>query len=265
MSVILKRNNVKVTGQGEKAMIFAHGYGCDQHVWMAIKGAFEKDYKLVLFDYVGAGQSDLAAYDIERYSTLKGYAADVIEICDELQIEDAIFVGHSVSAMIGVIAANQRPGLFNKLVFIGPSPRYLNDTAYTGGFEKETLEELFEVMDNNYLGWSQAMGPAIMGNPDKPELGQALTNSFCATDPDIAKRFARVTFLSDNRADLPGLKIPSLTLQCREDIIAPVEVGEYIHQHAPMNQLVILEATGHCSHMSAPEETISAIKAFMAD
>lgn len=246
-------------------MLFAHGYGCDQHVWTAITGAFEKDYKLVLFDYVGAGQSDLSAYDIERYSTLKGYAADVIEICDELHITDAIFVGHSVSGMIGVIAANQRPELFSKLVFLGPSPRYLNDGEYTGGFEKETLEELFEVMDSNYLGWSQAMGPAIMGNPDKPELGETLTNSFCATDPDIAKRFARVTFLSDNRADLPGLKIPSLTLQCREDIIAPMEVGQYISEHAPLNKLVILEATGHCSHMSAPVETIAAIKAFIED
>jgi sigma-B regulation protein RsbQ len=265
MSSVIQRNNVKVIGEGDKIIIFAHGYGCDQHVWTAITGAFEKDYKLILFDYVGAGQSDLTAYDIERYSTLKGYAEDVINICDELLVKGAIFIGHSVSGMIGVLAANQRPELFSKLVFIGPSPRYLNDGEYIGGFERETLEDLFEVMDNNYLGWSQAMAPAIMANPDKPELGQALTNSFCATDPDIAKRFARVTFLSDNRADLPDLKIPSLTLQCREDIIAPIEFGQYIRDHAPLNQLVILEATGHCSHMSAPEETTSAIKAFIAD
>jgi sigma-B regulation protein RsbQ len=265
MISVIKRNNVKVIGHGDKVMVFAHGYGCDQHVWASITGAFEKDHKLVLFDYVGAGQSDLSAYDIERYNTLKGYANDVIEICDELDIRKAIFVGHSVSAMIGVLTANQRPELFSKLIFIGPSPRYLNDEDYKGGFERETLDELFEVMDNNYLGWSQAMAPAIMANPNKPELGQALTNSFCATDPDIAKRFARVTFLSDNRADLLDLKIPSLTLQCREDIIAPITVGEYIHEHAPLNQLVFLEATGHCSHMSAPEETVNAMKAFIED
>jgi sigma-B regulation protein RsbQ len=245
-------------------MVFAHGYGCDQHVWQSITHAFVNDHQLVLFDYVGAGKSDLAAYDIERYSTLQGYAQDVIEICDELSIRNAVFVGHSVSAMVGVLAANQRTELFSKLVFLGPSPRYLNDGDYHGGFERAALEELFEVMDNNYLGWSQAMAPAIMGNPDQPELGQALTNSFCATDPDIAKRFARVTFLSDNRADLAALKIPSLTLQCREDIIAPLQVGEYIRQRVPQNTMVILEATGHCSHMSAPQETIRAIKEFIA-
>jgi sigma-B regulation protein RsbQ len=262
---VLRRNNVNVIGQGQKYIVFAHGFGCDQNVWQGLTDAFKSDYQLVLFDYVGAGQSQLSAYDVKRYSTLHGYAKDIIEICDSLQINGAIFVGHSVSSMIGVIAANERPELFSKLVFLGPSPRYLNDVNYIGGFDEADLEELFEVMDNNYLGWSQAMAPAIMGNPDQPELGEALTNSFCATDPEIAKRFARVTFCSDNRSDLHKLKIPSLTLQCREDIIAPLSVGEYIRQHAPLNQMVILEATGHCSHMSAPVETVSAIKAFIVD
>lgn len=246
-------------------MIFAHGFGCDQNVWQGLTDAFKNDYKLVLFDYVGAGLSDLSAYDVERYSTLNGYAKDIIEISDSLQIEGAIFVGHSVSSMIGVIAANERPELFCKLIFLGPSPRYLNDVNYIGGFNEADLEELFEVMDNNYLGWSKAMAPAIMANPDQPELGETLTNSFCATDPEIAKRFARVTFRSDNRSDLLNLTIPSLTLQCREDIIAPLSVGEYIREHTPLNQMVILEATGHCSHMSAPVETVSAIKAFIAN
>lgn len=262
---ILRRNNVNVIGQGKQFIVFAHGFGCDQNVWQGLHTAFKDEYKLVLFDYVGAGQSDLSSYNVERYSSLNGYAQDVIEICDSLRIEDAIFMGHSVSSMIGVIAANARPELFSKLVFLGPSPRYLNDLDYIGGFNEADLEELFEVMDNNYLGWSQAMAPAIMANPDQPELGEQLTNSFCATDPEIAKRFARVTFRSDNRTDLHKLKIPSLTLQCREDIIAPLSVGEYIRKHAPLNEMVILEATGHCSHMSAPEETIKAIKAFIAD
>lgn len=265
MTDICQRNNVHLIGRGQKFIIFAHGFGCDQNVWQGLTEAFENNYKLVLFDYVGAGQSDLSAYDVDRYSTLEGYAKDVIEICDSLQIEDAIFVGHSVSSMIGVIAANDRPQLFTKLIFLGPSPRYLNDVNYTGGFSQADLEELFEVMDNNYLGWSQAMAPVIMANPDQPELGETLTNSFCATDPEIAKRFARVTFCSDNRSDLHKLKIPSLTLQCREDIIAPLSVGEYILQNTPLNKMVILEATGHCSHMSAPKETVAAIKAFITD
>jgi sigma-B regulation protein RsbQ len=263
MDSILKRNNVRVIGRGHRPIVFAHGYGCDQNVWNAMIPAFEKDYRLVLFDYVGAGGSDLSAYSKERYSTLDGYAADVLDICEVLDLNDVIFVGHSVSAMIGVLAANRKPQVFSKLVFLGPSPRYLNDGDYHGGFEPADLEQLFEVMDNNYLGWSQAMAPQIMANPERPELGETLTTTFCATDPEIAKQFARVTFLSDNREDIKKLQVPTLTLQCAEDIIAPFTVGEYIRQHTPGNQLVVLEATGHCSHMSAPEETIAAIKAFI--
>jgi len=265
MENILIRNNVKITGNGSDTIIFAHGYGCDQHVWADVAPFFANDYRLVLFDYVGAGCSELAAYDKERYSNLSGYALDIIEICDALDIKDAIFIGHSVSAMIGVLASNQRPELFKKMVFLGPSPRYLNDNDYHGGFDRKDLEELFEVMDNNYLGWSAAMGPAIMGNTGRPELGETLTKNFCSTDPEIAKQFARVTFLSDNRTDLPKLQVPSLTIQCKEDIIAPMEVGYYIEKHAPKNSMVIINATGHCSHMSAPVETVKAIKAFLAD
>jgi len=263
MTDVLRRNHVRVLGKGEQVMVFAHGYGCDQNVWADMTDAFAADYKLVLFDYVGAGCSDLSAYDKGRYSSLAGYAEDVIEICDALGIGQTIFVGHSVSSMIGVLAANKRPELFQKLILLGPSPRYLNDEGYHGGFERKDLEQLFEVMDNNYLGWSAAMGPAIMGNPNRPELGETLTNNFCSTDPEIAKQFARVTFLSDNRADLPLVSVPSLTLQCLDDIIAPVAVGEYIHAHMPQNTLVVMEATGHCSHMSAPEQTIKAIKSYI--
>jgi len=264
MTDILKRNNVKIFGQGSTVMVFAHGYGCDQHVWTDIAYSFEKDYKLITFDYVGAGQSDLSAYNKDRYSTLDGYAQDILEIYETLNLKDTILVGHSVSSMIGLLAAVQRPELFSKLIFLGPSPRYLNDGAYFGGFERADLEDLFAMMDNNYLGWSRALAPSIMGNQDRPQLGDRLTNSFCATDPEIAKQFARVTFLSDNRKDLERLTVPSLTLQCTNDIIAPVQVGQYMHEKMQNNTLVIMDATGHCPHMSAPEETIQVMKTYLA-
>lgn len=245
-------------------MLFAHGFGCDQNVWNYLVDEFSSDYKLILFDYVGAGKSDISAYNSDKYSTLEGYAEDILDICNELDVKNSIFVGHSVSSMIGLIAANKAPDHFDKLVFIGPSPRYVNDEGYTGGFERKDLEGLFEIMDSNYLGWSRSLAPAIMGNPDRPELGETLTNSFCATDPDIAKEFARVTFLSDNRSDLAKLKVSSLTLQCSEDIIAPLEVGYYVNENTPGNSLVVMQATGHCPHMSAPEETIRAIKEYLS-
>jgi len=264
MTDILKRNNVNIIGDGQKVMIFAHGFGCDQNVWSYLVKEFSADYKLVLFDYVGAGKSDVSAYDSKRYSKLEGYAQDILDVCESLEIKNAIFIGHSVSSIIGLLAANKEPSYFEKLVFIGPSPRYMNDEGYVGGFEREGLEQLFDMMDSNYLGWSRSLAPAIMGNPDRPELGDALTNSFCATDPKIAGEFARVTFLSDNRSDLSKLQIPSLTLQCAEDIIAPLEVGYYMEKNTPGNSLVIMKATGHCPHMSAPEETVKAIKAFIS-
>jgi sigma-B regulation protein RsbQ len=264
MTDILKRNNVKTYGKGKQVMVFAHGYGCDQHVWADIAASFEQDYKLVTFDYVGAGQSDLSAYHKERYSTLDGYANDILEIYEALDLKDTVLVGHSVSSMIGLLAAIRHPQLFSKLIFLGPSPRYLNDGDYFGGFERKDLEDLFNMMDNNYLGWSRALAPSIMGNQDRPQLGERLTNSFCATDPEIAKQFARVTFLSDNREDLAKLTTPSLTLQCTNDIIAPVEVGRYMHEKMQNNTLVIMDATGHCPHMSAPDETIKAIKAYLS-
>lgn len=261
MKDILKRNNVTITGNGTKTMVFAHGFGCDQNVWDYIKDQFTQEYRLILFDYVGAGKSDLSAYDAKRYSSLHGYAQDVLEICQALNLRDTIFIGHSVSSMIGLLAANKEPSYFDQLIFLGPSPRYINEEGYTGGFERKDLEGLFEIMDSNYMGWSQSLAPAIMGNPDKPELGQALTSSFCATDPEIARQFARVTFFSDNRPDLAHSRVKSLTLQCSDDIIAPLEVGYYMQQHTPKNTLVIMKATGHCPHMSAPEETVAAIKA----
>lgn len=256
---------MNIIGNGEKTMVFAHGFGCDQHVWSYIIEEFTAQYRLVLFDYVGAGRSDLSAYNSERYGTLEGYAQDVLEICEALNLKEVIFVGHSVSSMIGMLAAIKEPSFFKQLIFIGPSPCYLNEENYKGGFQREDLEGLFEMMDSNYLGWSRTLAPVIMGNSDRPELGELLITNFCATNPKIAQEFARVTFLSDTRAELGNLNVESLTLQCSSDIIAPVEVGQYIEQHTPNNTLIQLKATGHCPHMSAPEETVQAIKAFIKD
>jgi len=261
---VWKRNNIKVTGKGTQPMLFAHGFGCDQHMWRLITPAFEDDYQIVLVDHVGAGQSDLTAYNPRKYGSLMGYAQDILEICAELKLENAIFVGHSVSAMIGMLAAIQEPQRFASLVHVGPSPCYINDADYTGGFSRTDIEELLDFLDSNYLGWSATMAPMIMGNTDRAELGEELTNSFCRTDPEIAKHFARVTFLSDNRADLAECRTPSLILQATEDVIAPMSVGDYMYRHLANSQLVVLNATGHCPHLSAPIETIVAIKAFLA-
>jgi sigma-B regulation protein RsbQ len=260
---VSQRNNVRISGQGSKAMLFAHGFGCDQNMWRFMAPAFEHEYQVVLFDHVGAGRSDISAYNREKYGTLDGYASDVLEICEELGLKDVILVGHSVSAMIAVLAAKRQPARFGALVLVGPSPRYIDADGYTGGFSRADIEELLNSLDSNYLGWSSAMAPAIMANPDRPELGQELTNSFCRTDPEIARRFARVCFLADNRDDLPHLRVPALVLQCTDDIIAPAVVGEYVHRHLPGSTLVRMNATGHCPNLSAPEETVAAIKAYL--
>ena len=244
-------------------MVFAHGFGCDQNMWRHVSPAFEDKFRIVLFDHVGAGGSDLKAYDPEKYSTLDGYADDVIEIGNELDLKDAVFVGHSVSAMIGLLASIKAPGMFKSLVMVGPSPRYIDDEGYVGGFKQAQIEELLDFLSDNHMGWSAAMAPAIMGNPDRPELGEELTNSFCSTDPEIAKAFARVTFTSDNRADLPKVQTRTLVLQCSDDIIAPREVGDYVHRNMPNSNIVYLKATGHCPNLSAPQEVIEAIDAFV--
>jgi sigma-B regulation protein RsbQ len=257
------RNNVQTAGAGPTAMVFAHGFGCDQNMWRHVWPAFEDKFRIVLFDHVGAGGSDLKAYDAEKYSTLAGYAADVVEIGNELGLKDAVVVGHSVSAMIGLLAALEAPGMFKSLVMVGPSPRYIDDENYVGGFKEQQIAELLDFLADNHMGWSAAMAPVIMGNADRPELGAELTNSFCRTDPDIAKEFARVTFNSDNRADLAKATIPTLILQCSDDVIAPLAVGEYMHNEMPNSELVILKATGHCPNLSAPQEVISAMRDFV--
>jgi len=261
----LARNNVQVLGRPDgPPMVFAHGFGCDQHVWRHVWPAFEDTHRIVLFDHVGAGGSDASAYDPRRYGSLEGYADDVLDILRELDLRDVVFVGHSVSAMVGVLAAAVEPERFAHLVLLGPSPRYVDDEDYHGGFSRQDIEELLDAMDANYLGWSSQMAPVIIGNPERPELGEELTSSFCRADPEIARRFARVTFLSDNRADLARVRTPSLVLQCSDDVIAPEAVGAFVHARLPGSELVQLAATGHCPNLSAPEETVAAIKAYLA-
>ena len=262
---VLKRNNVTLFGEGEKVMLFAHGFGCDQNAWKYIKNAFASDYKLVLFDYVGAGKSDLSFYDPKRYLTLDGFSNDIIEICDQLELKDIIFVGHSVSCMIGALASIRRPDIFKRLIFVGPSPCYINKVGYVGGFDQETIDILFEVMEEDYVGWAKSLAPTVMSQENNgTELTQELSDSFCLIDPIIAKSFARVTFLSDNRKDLPLIPIASLTIQCSDDNIAPLTVGKYINENTPNNTLTILRAYGHCPHMSNPKQTITAINDYLS-
>jgi sigma-B regulation protein RsbQ len=252
-------------------MVFAHGFGCDQNngfgcdqnMWRFVAPQFEGHFNVVLFDHVGAGGSDLSAYNRTKYSTLHGYADDLVEIGSALGLKDAVFVGHSVSAMIGVLASLKAPDLFGRMVLVGPSARYIDDGDYVGGFSEKQIAELLDFLEDNHMGWSAAMAPSIMGNPDRPELGEELTNSFCRTDPEIARAFARVTFTSDNRGDLAKVTVPTLILQCSEDIIASEEVGKFVRSRIPGSEIVFLKATGHCPNLSAPAEVVSAIRAYV--
>lgn len=261
----LARNNVITHGPADgRPMVFAHGFGCDQNMWRHVWPAFAADHRVVLLDYVGFGGSDASAWDPGRYGSLQGYADDIVELCRELDLRDVVFVGHSVSAMVGVLASVADPGRFGRLVLVGPSPCYIDDDEYRGGFSRQDVEDLLDLLESNYLGWSSEMAPVIMGNADRPELGEELTNAFCRADPEIAAQFARVTFLSDNRDDLPKVRVPSLVLQCTDDVIAPQCVGEFVARRLAGSSLVQLAATGHCPNLSAPEETVDAIRAFLA-
>ena len=260
----IHRNNVKVLGSGEQTIMFAHGYGCDQSMWRHVYPAFLDDYKVVLFDYVGSGESDATAFSTSRYSTLHGYALDVLDIMEELNLRDAHFVGHSVSAMIGALASIDASDRFKTLTMIGPSPCYINSGDYQGGMQRADVESLLDTLESNHVAWAATMAPAIMGNPETPELAGELEASFCRMDPFLANHFARVTFLSDNRADLPKVKTRTLVLQCQRDVIAGTSVGEYVHEWLPNSQLVMMDATGHCPHMSAPLEVIKEVRTFLA-
>jgi sigma-B regulation protein RsbQ len=259
---VRKRNNVNVLGSGKRTLLFAHGDGCDQSMWRHITPSFP-DYKIVLFDYVGSGNSDASAFNQTRYSTLKGYAADVLEIIDEFSLEGVNFVGHSVSSMIGALAVIESPAKFESLTMIGPSPCYINDREYIGGFERADIAALLESLESNHVAWSASMAPAIMGQENSPDLSGELEASFCRMDPFLAHHFARVTFLSDNRSDLPLVSARTLVLQCQKDVIAGLEVAEYVHKCLPNSKFVLMDATGHCPHMSAPEMVIEALKGFL--
>jgi sigma-B regulation protein RsbQ len=261
---VLARNNV-VTGGAPagRPLLFVHGFGCDQHMWRYVAPAFADSYRLVQLDLVGAGGSDLSAYDPERYATLDGYASDLVEVIDALDLRDVTIVGHSVSAIIGILAALRRAERVTALVLVAPSPRYIDDGDYVGGFSESDIVGLLESLDNNYLGWSQTMAPVIVGNPDRPELGAEMTASFCRTDPEIQRRFARATFLSDYRDVLPLVAVPTLVLQCLDDPIAPAAVGEFVHAQIAGSRLALLRATGHCPNLSAPAETIESIAEFL--
>ena len=260
---IQTRNNVTVRGQGPATLIFAHGFGCDQTMWRRMIPAFESRFRIVLFDLVGAGGSDLAAYDRQKYSTLDGYAADLVEVVEHFAQGPVIIVSHSVSAMISLLAAVAKPSLFTAHVMVGPSPCYISEGDYVGGFSRADIDDLLETLEENYLGWSSSMAPVIMGAPEDPELGVELTNSFCRTDPDIAAHFARVTFLSDLRSELAKNPIPTLILQSTTDVIAPVSVGEYMCQVMPHAQLRVIKNIGHCPHLSAPTLSLESMEAFL--
>jgi sigma-B regulation protein RsbQ len=253
-----------VTGvPGARPVLFAHGYGCDQGVWRFVVPDFEVDHQVVTFDHVGCGASDLSAWTPDRYGSLRAYAEDIVAICDELDLHDVVLVGHSVSAMIGALAVQMAPARFGALVMVCPNPRFVDDGDYVGGFTRSDIAGLLDALDQNLLTWSTAMAPVIMGNPDRPDLVGELTERFCTQDPAVARVFARVTFLSDSRAELPRISVPTLVLQCADDPIAPEVVGRYVHANVPGSVFTRLQATGHCPHLSAPEETTAAIRAFL--
>ncbi len=261
---VYARNNIQIIGAADGPLIvLAHGFGCDQQLWRRVGERLKRDFRLMLIDHVGCGASDPASWDAQKYSSLTGYAADVVDIVRELDLRNVAFVGHSVGAMIGALAVIDEPSRFAKLVMLTPSPRYIDDGDYRGGFSPSDVDELLESLELNYLGWSHAMAPVIMGTPDRPDLQDELTETFCRNNPAHARVFARTTFLSDNRADLARIAVPTLVIECAEDAIAPREVGAYVHEHVPGSQLITLDATGHCPQVSAPDATASAISTFV--
>ncbi|MGK7376865.1 alpha/beta fold hydrolase [Planococcus sp. 1R117A] len=260
---IIKRNNVRVFGQGKQMLVFGHGFGCDQYVWSEIAPAFEDKYRVVLFDYVGSGKSDKSAYSTERYGTLHGYKQDLLDLCDALNLENIVFIGHSVSSMIGALASIERPEMIDKLVMIGPSPYYLNESDYYGGFEKSDIDELLDMMEVNYKEWAKYLAPVVMQNEDRPHLAEEFEQILCSNDPVIARNFAEVTFTSDVRSELSKVTVPTLILQPQFDAIAPLEVGRFVHEQIKDSQLIVMDAAGHNPHISHSEETVKLIQAYL--
>lgn len=261
---ILRRNNVKVLGETGPWIIYAHGFGCSQRMWDGVTPFFRSTHRQVLFDYVGSGKSDLRAFDPKRYESLQGYAQDVLEVCDALDLKSGVtFVGHSVSSTVGLLASIKRPELFSQLVLIGPSPCFLNDGAYRGGFERADLEELLKLMDQNYIGWANSLAPLVAGAA-APQVSRELSDAFCTTDPQTTRVFARTTFMSDNRLDLPQVSVPSLILQHRHDALASLAVGDFVHAQLRGSTLQVLDVSGHCAHMSHPELVAGAVRSYLS-
>ncbi|UFT99304.1 alpha/beta hydrolase [Radiobacillus kanasensis] len=261
---ILTRNNVNIKGNGKQPIIFAAGFGCDQTVWNPILESFEKDYRIILFDYVGLGKSDISAFDSVKYGNLSGYVQDVLDVCSALDLKNAIFVGHSVSSMIGILASLQKPEYFSQLIMIGPSPCYLNDPPeYFGGFEEEDLKGLVNLMEKNYIGWANAFSATLLNNSERSDVANELEDRFCSTEPAVIRAFAQACFFGDNRNDLPHVTVPSLIMQCSEDVIAPRNVGEYLAKHLPSSTITFMNAIGHCPHMTDPVETALIIRDFL--
>lgn len=265
MSDILKRNNVQVIGEGAQTVVMAHGFGCDQKMWQYVLPYFKDDYRIVLFDYVGSGNSDITAYDAEKYKDLHGYKQDLLDVIDALELEHVIYFGHSVSSMIGLLASNEQPYRFDKLVMIGPSPRYLNDDNYTGGFEESDIQDLISMMEMNFNGWASYMAPLAMGELEVSCLTTNLEQTFTSINQTVAKQFAEATFYSDCRSDLGKQQHPTLILQCANDSIVPICVGEYLHEHMPNSKLVVVDARGHYPHISQPQKTVDIILNFLQE
>ena len=258
------RNNVQLLGRGDKILVLAHGFGCDQNMWRFLLPGLLDRYRVVLFDYVGSGQSDPHAFTVERYSTLEGYAQDLNEIYGAFDLQEISFVGHSVSATIGMIAAANDPGRFSDLALICPSPCFINDPPdYHGGFEREDIADLLDLLDKNYIGWASHLAPIVMGLKTGDPLVAELSGSMCSTDPLIARTFAKATFLSDYRHLLPRVEHPALMLQSATDALAPPEVGEYMHAHMPSSRLRVIDAEGHCLHMTHPDAVLRELRAFV--
>ena len=258
-----RNHAVEVIGNGDKVLVMAHGYGCDKNMWRGVTTQLQDHYRIVLYDLMGCGGSAIALYDRQKYATLNGHADDLIALLDELDLRDVTLIGHSVSAMTAALVSNKRPDLVDKMIMVCPSPSFINDAPYEGGFERSDILALLDTLDANYLGWSSEMAPAIMGTPDMPDMGEKLTNSFCQADPEIARHFAHVTFLSDHRKDVAKVTKPTLVLQCRDDVIVPSSVGQWMISQMPDAQLVVLDAMGHCPHISYPHETTAAIQSYL--
>lgn len=260
---VLTRHSVRVIGEGKPPMLLCNGFGCTQHIWHYLTTALAVQHQVIVFDYVGSGESDVNAYSPQKYATLASYAQDVVEICQALDLREAILVGHSVGATIAMLAAIQAPQHFAKVVLLAPSPCYINEPGYYGGFERADLLQVLAAMKEDYQGWTTAFADLLMGPTSTASLGQELANFFCETDSTIARQFAQVTFLSDNRADVGQLRLPTLVVQCTDDVAGPPEVGAYFLQHLPQGKLTTLSTAGHCPHLSAPLETLAAIRAFV--